>query len=30
MTRLRLSALDRQSLVLLGDPTVALPNVFDG
>ncbi|NUK12344.1 hypothetical protein HRW23_34940 [Streptomyces lunaelactis] len=25
MTRLRLSAIDRQSLVLLGDPTVALP-----
>lgn len=25
MTRLRLTALDRQSLVLLGDPTVALP-----
>lgn len=29
MTRLRLCAIDRQSLVLLGDPTVALPNVFD-
>jgi hypothetical protein len=25
LTRLRLTALDRQSLVLLGDPTVALP-----
>lgn len=25
MTRLRLSAIDRQSLVLLGDPTVSLP-----
>ncbi|TPQ22489.1 hypothetical protein [Streptomyces sporangiiformans] len=27
MTRLRLTALDRQSLVLLGDPTVTLPPV---
>lgn len=25
LTRLRLSAIDRQSLVLLGDPTVTLP-----
>jgi hypothetical protein len=25
LTRLRLSALDRQSMVLLGDPTVTLP-----
>jgi hypothetical protein len=28
LTRLRLTALDRQALVLLGDPTVALPSVF--
>ncbi len=28
MTRLRLSAVDRQSLVLLGDPTVSLPPLF--
>jgi hypothetical protein len=28
LTRLRLTALDRQALVLLGDPTVALPDIF--
>lgn len=28
LTRLRLTALDRQALVLLGDPTVALPSIF--
>lgn len=28
LTRLRLTAIDRQSLVLLGDPTVALTNVY--
>jgi hypothetical protein len=28
MTRLRLTALDRQSLVLLGDPTVTLPAII--
>jgi hypothetical protein len=27
LTRLRLTALDRQSLVLLGDPTVTLPDL---
>ncbi len=28
LTRLRLVSLDRQALVVLGDPTVALPSVF--
>jgi hypothetical protein len=27
LTRLRVSAIDRQSLVLLGDPTVTLPSL---
>ena len=27
LTRLRLTAFDRQSLVLLGDPTVTLPSI---
>jgi hypothetical protein len=29
LTRLRLTAIDRQSLVLLGDPTVTLPSLQD-
>jgi hypothetical protein len=30
LTRLRLTALDRQSLVLLGDPTVTMPPLRAG